>query len=196
MDVKSQLKEAQMEHTTQTEIDNLTIEPRKSRFAYAQDSEQAYVGDGNAWVQLFGSRIGDIKTSLLEDGVFQSTHNSTWILADGRDITGSDYSLLTGVTTAPDLRGRFLRGKNNSAAGGAFLDDHNPNGDVALGTYESDQNKAHTHSYTFSPKTAHADLNFYGGTRDTDTTVQTGSEGGNEARPRAVTVNFFIKINK
>ena len=187
MDVKSQLLDAQAEHVLEASKGT----PKVGRLVFATDSGILHVGDGSAWRQI-GPTLGDIKASMLADGVFQTINGSGWIIADGRDVTGSDYHALTGNSTVPDMRGMFLRGKNNGRTDG----NENPDGDLALGTYQADEFKSHTHGYIFAPNTGHADLNFYGGTRENDYTRQTDATGGDETRARNITVNYFIKIYK
>lgn len=96
------------------------------------------VAAGGAQVDGF---IGDIVTSILTEAQFQSQRNSGWVLMDGRSVGGSKYATTTGNSVIPDARGMFLRGKNNGRADGK----QNPDGDVAMGTYQADSNKAHTH---------------------------------------------------
>src|SRR5579864_2679083 len=61
--------------------------------------------------------VGSVVCSMLDEPTFQGqTTNPTpqrWILADGRNVSGSAYQTLTGHANVPDLRGTFLRGKDN-----------------------------------------------------------------------------------
>lgn len=92
--------------------------------------------------------VGSIVASMLDESTFQAQNTSPsperWVLADGRDVTGSTYQSLTGDTTIPDLRGNFLRGKNNGRSDGK----ENPDGDLALGTYTASKFASHNHGYT------------------------------------------------
>ena len=72
--------------------------------------------------------LGAILHSILDEAAFQAEQGSGWILCDGRDVTGSRYETVTGNANIPDLRGRFLRGKNNGRVAGA-----NPDGELNLG---------------------------------------------------------------
>lgn len=89
------------------------------------------------------SPIGSCIHSLLTEAEFQAeVGTDNWVIADGRDVTGSRYALLTGQTTIPDMRGRFLRGKNNgiSTADGDSL------GERSLGSFQRSQIMDHRHS--------------------------------------------------
>lgn len=58
-------------------------------------------------------KVGDIKHSLLNEAAFQAVHGSGWVLMDGRNIAGSDFETITGMSAIPDARGQFLRGFDN-----------------------------------------------------------------------------------
>jgi hypothetical protein len=177
---------------------------------------------------LSGSNIiplGQVESSMLDEAVFFNEKSSTpwlsngtptnpapggdatapiWILADGRDVTGSAYASTIGANV-PDLRGIFIRCKSY----GSGNDDH---GDLAIGTLEGDQLRDHTHPAAFvsqSPNAAFlSPLKAQDGTHSTQSPLGNvwslftplniafyGDEGGPENRPRNVTVNFYIKIN-
>jgi len=141
-----------------------------------------------------------------------------WVLADGRDVTGSKYAQLVGRNTVPDLRGAFLRmaGQNagNTAWNGGSLNAWQEDSTARPKTaFTTDASGNHSHSFqrgsnnfsgdikytdtTFSP------INANGG----GTTVNVGINGaGNhahtvtgggdtETRPKNFGINFFIKVN-
>lgn len=138
---------------------------------------------------IHSSHIGDIKPSMLTESEYQANFGTSWVLAKGQNVAGSQYSIITGRNSLPDLRGVFPRGKNNGAT-------TNPAGDLALGTYQADEIKSHQHYY-YVPQ-----LNATGGP-SMDYAYSTGfiwgrwtdASGGAESRPRNITVNYFIKIN-
>ncbi len=156
--------------------------------------------------------IGSITTSMLTEAQFQSEIGSTkWILADGRLASGTDYGALTGVSFIPDLRGVFLRGKNNGKIGGQS----NPSGDLALGVYQDDEFQTHNHgggnhthtvpnNENLSPEATDWTVGEWGGyNAPISTNVPTSasgaiitSQGGNETRVKNVTINYFIKVNR
>ena len=141
-------------------------------------------------------KIGDVKQSFLTEAEFQAEHDDTWVLCDGRDVIGSDYAILKegdAVTShnIPDARGQFLRGKDY---GRHLIDGKgNPGGDLALGDYQADQFKSHRHSYTDNTGSGGGS----GPSRNQgEGTRYTAYTGGDETRPKSVTCNMFIKINR
>jgi hypothetical protein len=166
------------------------------------------------------AQVGDIVHSMLTEAQFQAERDATWVLADGRGVTGTDYETVTASSNIPDLRGRFLRGKNNGRGSGS-----NPDGEFVLGQeqgqataingmYSSDsylssvQNEypvaASTNVTVGVPRSGTSGWTYGGnGTgppardRYTNTVTNVGLGGGaNETRASNTTVNYFIKINK
>lgn len=143
--------------------------------------------------------VGSIEFSVLDEATFQAVRTDGWVLMDGRDISGSALSALTGIVILPDVRGRFLRGKDH----GRGID---PNGDVPVGTIETEDLQTHGHAINITNidgLTSNGALeNFF--TPDENNVALVGinsalqvsvSPTGVESRPRNVTVNFFIRIN-
>jgi hypothetical protein len=62
--------------------------------------------------------VGMIVQSMLTEAQFQAINGTNWVLAAGQSVTGSQYATITGNSSIPDLRGMFLRGKNNSRSDG------------------------------------------------------------------------------
>jgi hypothetical protein len=139
--------------------------------------------------------VGSVVASMLTEAQFQDEASDGWVIADGRNVSASAYALLTGFTTAPDLRGVFIRGKNDARSSATG----NSGGDKALGTYEADQFAAHTHPYLYRVPNAGSGGSDGGGDTDralSDINSDTSSAGtGTETRPRSVTINYFIRIN-
>ncbi len=135
--------------------------------------------------------VGEVKQSILTEAQFQSEYGDKWVLMDGRDITGSDLATVTANNTLPDARGQFLRGKNNSRADGQ----ENPDGESAIGLQQTDEFGTHSHAWggigRFTPDTG-GDTVWKSGSNASATT----EEGGNETRPKNITINIFIKINR
>jgi len=109
--------------------------------------------------------IGEVTTSLLDEPSFQALYNrdgEIWVLADGRSIsenTGYGQYLLkqNNQLKVPDLRGMFLRGKQNGRNKGG-----NPE-EIALGIEQNSgtalpkrgfkfevTNNTHEHTHTFA----------------------------------------------
>jgi len=160
------------------------------------------------------AQVGDVVQSMLTEAQFQAERDGTWVLADGRSVSGSKYETITGNANIPDMRGQFLRGKNNSRSDGQ----ENPDGDVAVGTQTGDGirnitgyfqssvfeggNSKIARSGVFNSNGSNWNSFFSGGgggsntgTRynfDTSAVVPTAADN----RPKNVTVNIFIKINE
>ena len=142
-----------------------------------------------------GGAVGDIVASLLTEEQFQAIRGPNWILADGRDVQGSAFAQLFGNNFVPDLRGMFLRGKQNGRNDGRGNET-----EAALGEYQADAFASHQHGV--APAAGQV-AGFATGVRaaQSDPAGQdvlngnTGEAGEDETRPENVTVNFFIRIN-
>jgi microcystin-dependent protein len=144
--------------------------------------------------------VGEIVSCNLTEAQFQAVMGTGWILCDGRDVTGSAFAQLFSSTVLPDLRGMFLRGKQNNRAD-IF---GNASGDLPLGTFQTDQLASHSHATTqtgqnlasFSSTnqcgtgSTYADIT---GPSNMSATIQ--NAGGNETRVLNSTTNFFIRVN-
>lgn len=140
--------------------------------------------------------LGDVKHSRLTIDQFISENGAGWMLYDGSSIAGSKLDILATIPTLEDVRGRFLRAKDYSAA-------NNEDGDLALGAFQDDAFQAHEHqSQTRSVGTGagagtpYPDAN----PEATNAILQKGGytnvpKYAEETRPRNITVNVFIKVN-
>ena len=52
---------------------------------------------------------------MLTEAQFQTEIGDSWVLMDGRDVSGSRYATLTGSNTIPDATGCFLRNAGGDA---------------------------------------------------------------------------------
>lgn len=167
-------------------------------------------------------KVGDVIHSMLTEEQFIAENGAGWVLADGRDVTGSKYDtlILDGLGgNIPDMRGQFLRGKNNTRSDGQ----ENPDGDVALGNQANDAMQRitgqwqtprfagnatnisnETSVYSLSIGTSRPGI-LDGTFRDSNLVTFDNSAGGKyktdgdgsgngETRPKNITVNIFIKI--
>lgn len=160
--------------------------------------------------------VGSIIPSMLSSVQFQAQMGSpspvTFQLCDGSSVAGSLYATVTGNTNVPDFRGSFLRGQDQ----GRGL---NPDGNLALGTYQGDTFVSHNHNfsdpghshgfnqgiglrqnnYVLNASVLSAFDTTYGGPALTINTATTGisivAQGGNETRAKNYTINFFMRIN-
>lgn len=76
--------------------------------------------------------------SLTASQVTSETDGGEWVAADGSNVSGSDWAVLTGRSTLPDVRGRFLRAKDNGAGNAPV--------DPALDAYTADSTASHVHN--------------------------------------------------
>jgi len=163
-----------------------------------------------ALTQLFGGGVpvGSIQAyagSTMPDG---------WLLCDGRSFFSGDAPELfaaigyswgggEGFFNIPDLRGRFLRGVsgasgNDPDAASRTAQEEGGNTGNAVGSLQSDQYKAHTHT-TSIPLGDNNDDNTTppaasnGSPQGVTYNVATGSSGGTETRPKNANVNFIIR---
>jgi hypothetical protein len=167
------------------------------------------IGSSINWIiENSTEKVGDIKASMLTESQFQSQRTTKWVLMDGRNVSGSDYSVLTGNSTIPDARATVLRMKDNARS----LD---PAGDPALGSYQADQFAAHRHfvansansgtnnaitsGNSLSTKVYNSEFDTYAdnifGVSLEPNVGRSESVGGSETRVKSVIVNYFIKIN-
>lgn len=161
--------------------------------AGAPVSESAGQALGGATNQCLANLlpVASIISTLLDETTFQTETSSSWVLCDGRGVVGSRYQALTGNANLPDLRGMFLRGKNNGRSDGK----QNPGGDLVLGTYQDHEIQSHTHPIPGygagggASYVVNQDDSIY------RSTVSTSASGGNETRPTNITVNHMIRIN-
>ena len=169
-------------------------------------------GPNNVDLKMFGDllmqavrdagHIGDVKTSMLTEAQFQELHGVTWVLMDGRSVSGSDYETMTGNSAIPDARGQFLRGKNNGRSDG----NQDPAGERSLGSFQNDQMQGHRHSSVTGNNTIAGGnytvgLNSFGTTSNLVTDPITDGVNGTprtglETRSKNVAINYFIKINR
>ena len=143
--------------------------------------------------------VGSVQQTFLSAVEFESIMGTDWVLADGRDVSGSLYETITGNATAPDCRGMFLRtvgGNAEPTIGGTQVDATAVNGlndggghrHATAGTDSSGSLSAATWNFTST------------GPSGTALSIQTGFanvalSGDTETRPVNITVNTFIKIN-
>lgn len=106
---------------------------------------------------------------------------SGWLICDGRSCAETPLATLTGKTTVPDLRGRFIRMIGGNAAGMAVAQD--------------DDVKSHFHQLAGSGR--HTTIAGGGGADAFNSTGlrNTTTFGGVETRPINMAFNYIIKAN-
>jgi hypothetical protein len=155
----------------------------------------ASILDPVSFAEIIGEREGDLYTKRK------------WILADGREVVGTDYARATKGKPVPNLQGMFLRGidlKNKREPGDVqHFSTALPTKDFT-GTTSANGNHAHSGSMAPGP----GDRYNAGGSNYLvpfpsntgvagDHTHQVTITGGGDAetRPENVAVYYYIKIN-
>lgn len=122
------LPQANEAHLVESESATYTYNATTANWVKVANASTA-AASGDLW------QVGSIQQSLLTESQWATAigvEATKWVLADGRDVSGSRWSTLTGQTRIPDLRGAFIRaaGQNNNAgvnwngkAVGSFHDD-------------------------------------------------------------------------
>jgi len=164
------------------------------------------IGGAINWINANAAdQVADIKHSFLTEAQFQSLRGTTWVLCDGRSVVGSDYETLTGNSNIPDVRGRFMRMKDN----GRSLD---PQGDSALETERADIFKSHRHRGGRTGTNAAADVihkascwgiaadstivSFEYKDLDSASNPIIENTGDSETAPKHIVCNYFVKISE
>lgn len=162
--------------------------------------------------------VGMIVASMLTEAQFQSLNGSSWVLAAGQSVAGTLYATVTGNTTAPDLRGMILRGKNNGRVDGQ----QDVDGERTLGALQGQSTKLPNSGFSTSSTGSHQHNTLIGGAGSIaaypgDNSHMGSSSGGagwrtytdgqgvhshsitaggdSETRPKNIAVNHFIKVN-
>ena len=150
------------------------------------------------------SQPGDILVS------FDTSAPAKHVFLNGATITNGAISypsvaarypwMVTGNNLrVPDLRGRFIRGWANGSSADPDRNSRSQHlrtdglGGDRPGTYQADQYKSHTHSYSranFATNRSPGDYSFAINSSNTST----GSSGGSETRPRNIAVSFWMRV--
>jgi hypothetical protein len=143
-----------------------------------------------------GHRVGEVVASLLSVAQFQSEYGQGWIIADGRDVSGSRYHSLTGRRVVPNLQGRVLRmpstGEETGALAGSdqmvlevkHLPRHNHKIPTKVGDFSAI-------GYAPNPPNGNGNNWSWGGSF----TDETGESQPFSIVPSHGTVLFFVKVN-
>ena len=133
-----------------------------------------------------------------DDGGFDPT-KSTWVPADGRNVSGSKYSRNL-PATVPDLRGMFLRGLNYSENGMLRNDGKEIQSDNnrRSGDYQEDNIKAHKHlvsTHRADTNIGGSKLPFSGGNTPVNWYTNVQDNPSEDTHPRNIAVYYYIRIN-
>jgi len=151
---------------------------------------------------------------ITKDPTVIDPKKSSWIPADGRSVSGSLFSTLTGLNNSPDLRGRFLRGLNTIYNVGqpaldiSKADEGDLNNNRKPGDYQGDSFESHTHpaggyvngsvcgsNNTHDVSGGGDKWNCDPGLGGHNVTVTVQAVGELETRAKNVSIYYYIKIN-
>jgi len=143
------------------------------------------------------------------------------VLADGRNVSGSTYTTVTGQPNVPDLRGAYLRAAGQSArdpawTGGTLGEFQGDLTKKPTTAFTTDSTGSHTHTiwgrrmsnysgqgYSSVPQTFNEGISAGGAVvvdgrfmnADGSHTHSINGGGDAETRPKTYSVNYYIKIN-
>jgi len=164
--------------------------------------------------------VAAIQQALTPTGTIVAFAGDTapagWLLCNGQSYSVNDYQNLyynviatrfgsssSGLFNVPDLRGRFLRGRDNGAGrdpdiiSRTAMNSGGATGD-AVGSVQGDAFRSHQHTVPNDGSGGNVDRNSLVNSSASDEaytyTPGTGFEGGNETRPTNANVNFIIKF--
>lgn len=222
MEIKSQLIDAQLEIVVNDEA--LPANGKPGRVVFVLSSGTVLVDDGTVWKRLSGGSLGDVRQSTLKPQEFYAENGNTWVLADGRDVTDSDWANLTFKTHIPDYRGVFLRSINDDPDPTPEKEPprtdglQNPDGQKDIDEYTDDKTAPNNLSIGSAGAHNHNTRAYAGGSGNfqhtTVTTIETGGfannqfnesagthshswlTSDNETAPKHGHVYTYIKINR
>jgi hypothetical protein len=128
------------------------------------------------------AKVGDYKWSHLEVTPFGDEHLGQWMLCDGQSASGTAFATLTGETNVP-----------NALADGTFI--RQAKSGRTKGSYEADENKSHNHTHVKYGQTT--STGSYGiPPQGSSSTPQYGTTStvGDEARPKNIALNLYVKV--
>lgn len=142
--------------------------------------------------------IGDIKKSMLTLAQFQDENLGQWLLVNGQSCAGTTYHSITGNATVP-----------NAVTDGTFF--RQAKAGRSLGSFETDENKAHSHTQNATAYNVNAAIGgiYFRNTSKVSAGMDTitgsianytvgsaamNADGGTETKPKNIAVNFFIKV--
>lgn len=200
--------------------------------ATLQNEKPAFIEDARKQlaVSVTGVPVGTVVASMVEPKEFAKlvgdktnfdTRTSQWVPADGRSVAGSRYASVV-TSTAPDLRGIFIRGLNHSEKDRVRKDVYaDVIHDRVAGSFQKGATKLPINNFQVSidPGHTHGDPTWSGQGGPYELAVQNRGPGGsdfgaqsarttkdgnhghkitggdNETRPKNIAMYYYIKIN-
>ena len=175
------------------------------------DGETLTAGKLNTNFQTLKTAIASIET--IPPGTIVAFGGTTpptgWLLCDGTAVNQTTYANLYaaigcnfgcsgGNFHLPDLRGRFLRGRDGGSgrdpdSGARTAMNTGGNSADNVGSVQGDDFESHTHDVYVHDWNSNLLLGRSGNSGAITQTYLTGATGGNETRPVNAYVNFIVK---
>jgi hypothetical protein len=148
--------------------------------------------------------VGLIKQSLLRPAQFSKTQKGIWVLLNGQELDPkselfelltqtSDQNILKKVGDKyylPNALGRFIRSSNFNGMG------EDPEKNRLVGSEQTDDFKSHTHNYTSSARKSVSGKGSKSDYAWDGAGYTTAATGGDETRPKNISMYTYIKIGK
>jgi hypothetical protein len=138
------------------------------------------------------------KNNEKSPGSIWTSAKSKWAPCDGRPIPTSKYSTFASQPNAPDLRGVFLRGLNSFdpayTVGPSIPQQLNPDSNP-LGGFQDEAFKVHNHGGFNSGGGSSGPRSAYSIDTNVEGRWEKANVGGNETRPKNLSIYYYIKIN-
>jgi hypothetical protein len=139
------------------------------------------------------------------NGNFWTSKYSRWAPADGRKVPNSHFASITSAEKIPNLQGVFIRGLNSfdpQSGNTVPAEQADPANSRSAGSFQSDEFKSHNHSATvngsnYAYKTGGMGIQSNKGQEVQwgNPSVSIGNNGGDETRPKNISLFYYIKIN-
>lgn len=143
-------------------------------------------------------KLGDIRMSVLTEAQFQSKKGDNWVRFKGQDITGSDLEVNFGISTLPDEQTyNYYLGQARSGESifDLVLSQTKEHSHFIMNDGPASTNMQANQLQTMSNKNTSGRVMAKATANQTIWNYVSGYSGEDEARPRTIGCNFFIKIN-
>ena len=186
-----------------------------------EDTAETWTWNGASWVKVAAQQpqdsqwsVGSMQQSLLTEAQFAAAlpaaQRSKWVLADGRNVAGTQYETITGSAMVPDLRGAYLRmagvNASNSAWDGGALDSYqedttampdSPFVAATAGEHVHGGTSGNNPTNCWQSGTCSGDHYMWptGNSRPAGAHTHSISGGDTETRPKTYSVNYFVKVD-
>lgn len=208
-------------------VDELRVTTKGDLLSYSTTPTRVPVGSNGEVLMADSSESAGVKWSAVSvvtgsvTAYAGTSAPSGWLICDGSTLSRTTYASLyavignafgegDGSTTfhLPDMRGRFIRGFDNSAGNDPDSASRTASGTGGntgdnIGSYQADVYGSHTHSTKVWSDTAASGTRTVGdgwtnssGPYTISSTYGVQSSGGNETRPKNINMNYIIKYQE